>query len=142
MYWLTGLKLHKFLTESAPSKKLHEPLYTQKLTIYNETDFVCNEKILSCLSDILYDIYYTTGTAKELWDLLNKKYHAKGVGFEIYVVDRFILEFKINDKKSILKQSNELQGTCHEMSQKDIPLTDKLLIAVYISLVEGVWIKP
>ena len=52
----------------------------KELTTWTEIDFICKNLILNGITDELYDYYSTMATAKEVWDLRQKKYDTEEAG--------------------------------------------------------------
>jgi len=85
-YWLTTLWLISVIDDSihAPSPKpspaQSSPTETPPSTLSSiyfkpeEIHYHCLHRILSALSDILYDIYYEYKSAKELWRAHEEEY--------------------------------------------------------------------
>nr|GEW55013.1 anthocyanidin 3-O-glucosyltransferase 2-like [Tanacetum cinerariifolium] len=66
---------------------------------------LCHNYILKCLVDSLYNVYYKTTTAKELWKSLECKYKTEDASTKKFVVARF-LDYKMNDSKNMINQKN------------------------------------
>ncbi|RXH91753.1 hypothetical protein DVH24_020776, partial [Malus domestica] len=64
-------------------------------------EYYCHNRILSALSDHLYDVYHaTTSTAKELWETLEAEYGIVDVGMDRFTVSNFN-DYKMVNNKSV-----------------------------------------
>ncbi|TYK09542.1 uncharacterized protein E5676_scaffold757G00230 [Cucumis melo var. makuwa] len=75
MFFLTLKKVATTCTTEKSKVSEKDPTEEQlkNLDIWIETDFICKNLILNGLTDELYDYYSTMTTAKEVWDVLQKK---------------------------------------------------------------------
>src|SRR4051812_5005287 len=65
--------------------------------------FEDTRSVLNCFSDSLYDVYSGKKSAKELWELLDRKYKSDDAGAKKFVVGRF-LDYKMVDSKTMIFQ--------------------------------------
>ncbi|KAG2725736.1 hypothetical protein I3760_01G080500, partial [Carya illinoinensis] len=72
--FLTMLGLYFVIENDPPSNDLHEPARTIELQIYAEKDDLCRCRILNHLSDTLFDVYLHIKSAKDIWNVIDKKY--------------------------------------------------------------------
>ena len=72
------------------------------LEAWNHFDFLCQNYIFNGLEDILYNVYFTFQTTKELWESLEKKYKIKDAGTNKFIVRQF-LDYKIVDSILVVK---------------------------------------
>ncbi|GKF35339.1 hypothetical protein Tco_0108539, partial [Tanacetum coccineum] len=91
-FYLTTLNLAWFLNEIAPQvKPLKEgqpsnAQAVQAVEAWKHSDFLCHNYVLNGLVDSLYNVYYKTMTAKELWESLECKYNTEDVGTKKFMV--------------------------------------------------------
>jgi len=74
----------------------------------DEIDYHCLHRILSGLSDSLYDIYYEYKSVKELWKTLEEEYDPDDAGIERFSSSSFN-KFMMSDNKPINDQLYEFQ---------------------------------
>ena len=86
------------IPESNPSKE-----HVTTHTAWTETNFICNNLILNGLTDELYDYYSTMSIAKEVWDVLQKKYDTEEARSKKYVVSQY-LHYQMIDDRSVEAQ--------------------------------------
>ncbi|XP_075521355.1 uncharacterized protein LOC142554577 [Primulina tabacum] len=96
-----------------------------------KVDFLCKNYILNGLDNALYNVYCQVKTAKELWDMLDKKYRAEDAGLKKFIVGRF-LDFKMVDSKSAMSQVQELQLLLHEIHGEGMTLRESFQVAAMI----------
>lgn len=83
-YWLTVLGLMSVIEEPGQDKPSSSWLTPE------EIEYHCYNRILSALSDHLYDVYHsTTSTAKELWDALEAEYGIIDAGVDRFTISNF-----------------------------------------------------
>lgn len=88
-YWLTVLGLVSALEETQSNKDSSSKESSSKLTP-ELIEYHCHNRILSALSDHLYDVYHaTTSTAKELWETLEVEYGIVDAGMDRFTVSNF-----------------------------------------------------
>ncbi|GKC04708.1 hypothetical protein Tco_0996318, partial [Tanacetum coccineum] len=90
----TTLSLARFLNEAAP--QVEPPT-----------------EVLNGLVDSLYNVYYKTTIAKELWESLERKYKTEDAGTKKFVVARF-LDYKMDDSKTMIIHVQDLQVLLHD----------------------------
>ncbi|GKA51426.1 hypothetical protein Tco_0744622 [Tanacetum coccineum] len=74
---------------------------------WKHSDFVCFNYVLNGLMDSLYNVYYKTNTAKELWESLEHMYKTEDVGIKKFMVARF-LDYKMVDSKNVISHVQDL----------------------------------
>ncbi|CAA0823576.1 zinc knuckle (CCHC-type) family protein, partial [Striga hermonthica] len=79
--------------------------------------------VLNGLSNELYNVYSSVGSAKELWDALEKKYKTEDAGAKKFVVGKF-LEFKMVDTKTVVSQVQEFQLILHDIHAEGMSLSE------------------
>ncbi|GKA10603.1 hypothetical protein Tco_0690036 [Tanacetum coccineum] len=70
---------------------------------WKHSDFLCHNYVLNGLVDSLYNVYYKITTAKELLELLERKYKTEDAGTKKFVVARF-LDYKMVNSKNVITQ--------------------------------------
>ncbi|GJV16573.1 RNA-directed DNA polymerase, eukaryota, reverse transcriptase zinc-binding domain protein [Tanacetum coccineum] len=91
-FYLTTLNLVRFLNETAPQVEPPEEgqasnaQVVQAVEAWRHSDFLCHNYVLNGLVDSLYNVYYKTMTAKELWESLERKYKTEDAGTKKFVV--------------------------------------------------------
>jgi len=118
-YWLTTLGLISAIDDSihAPSPKpspakspsAETPPFTSSSYIYlksEEIDYHYFYRILSALSDSLYNIYYEYKSAKELLTSLKEEYGFDDAGIKRFTSSSFN-KFMMSDSKPIDDQFHE-----------------------------------
>ena len=90
-FWLTTLRLWPIIDQSSTSSSSNTPDTP-------EQDYLCKGRILSALSDSLYDIYPSTKSAKELWDNLEAEYGLYNAGVERFNITSFLRYVMVDDK--------------------------------------------
>ena len=94
-YWLTVLGLVSALGENQYGEE------TSSWLTQEQKEYHCLNRILSALSDHLYDVYQsTTKTAKELWNTLEVEYGIDDVGIKRFAISNFNI-YKMVDNKYV-----------------------------------------
>ncbi|XP_075481108.1 uncharacterized protein LOC142521814 [Primulina tabacum] len=101
LFYLTTLSLSRFWKEDPPTVAENETDTNMRaaLDAWNQSDFLCKNYILNELDNALYNVYCQVKTAKEVWEMLDKKYRAEDAGLKKFIVGRF-LDYKMVDSKS------------------------------------------
>ena len=66
---------------------------------------VCRHTILTTLSNELFDVYYAYKEAKVIWESMLKKYIAKNVGKQKFVIGNYF-KWEMVDHKDIMSTTN------------------------------------
>ncbi|GJQ91822.1 retrovirus-related pol polyprotein from transposon TNT 1-94 [Tanacetum coccineum] len=61
----------------------------QAVEAWKHSDFLCHNYVLNGLVDSLYNVYYKTMTAKELWESLECKYNTEDVGTKKFMKNTY-----------------------------------------------------
>ncbi|XP_022152118.1 uncharacterized protein LOC111019908 [Momordica charantia] len=86
IFFLTILNLAHILKEVCPTTPLEAITPETEATkqAWLHSDFLCRNYILSCLDDILYNVYCNAfDTSRQLWEALDKKYKLEDAGLVI-----------------------------------------------------------
>ena len=94
--------------------------------------------VLNGLENTLYNVYSPLKTAKELWDILDKKYKTEYAGLKKFIVGKF-LGFKMVDSKTVLSQVQELQVVVHDIYAEGITLSETFQVAAFIEKLPPSW---
>ncbi|XP_019167564.1 PREDICTED: uncharacterized protein LOC109163265 [Ipomoea nil] len=70
-------------------------------------------------------IYAKYKSAKDIWDMLKKKYGADDVGRRKYMVGR-LLNFKLADSKPVIEQVHEYENLVSDKEAEGIPVSNML----------------
>ena len=103
-----------------------------------EIDYHCLHKILSALSDSLYDIYYEYKSTKELWMALEEEY-----GLDDSEIERFTSSFNkfiMTDSKPINDQLHEFQDYIRHLQSKGNQLSDDYKVSYLIDKLPSSWL--
>ncbi|KZV28460.1 hypothetical protein F511_03263 [Dorcoceras hygrometricum] len=140
LFYLTTLSLSRFLTEEPPVVTEGDT-DTQKRTAvdaWNHSDFLCRNYILNSLDDVLYGVYCSVKTAKELWNSLEKKYKTEDAGVKKFVVGKF-LDYKMVDAKSVMSQVQEIQIIIHDLLAEGMKINESFQVAAIIEKLPQMW---
>ncbi|KAA0035179.1 uncharacterized protein E6C27_scaffold57G002810 [Cucumis melo var. makuwa] len=76
--------------------------------------------------------------AKEVWDVLQKKYETKEAGSKTYAVSRYV-RYQMIDDRFMEAQSHEIQKIAHEIINEGMRLDDQFQVAVIIDKLPPLW---
>ncbi|XP_068338880.1 uncharacterized protein [Pyrus communis] len=141
LFYLTTLNLANVLRETVPTADGENIFSAETLTAidaWNHNDFLCRNYILNALDDSLYDVYVVCKTAKELWELLEKKYKTEDAGSKKFVVGKF-LDYKMVDSKSIVSQIKDLQKIIHDIHVEGMVINESFQVASFIEKLPPSW---
>ncbi|KAL3742417.1 hypothetical protein ACJRO7_017830 [Eucalyptus globulus] len=108
-FYLTMLNLAKYLSEVCPiiSPNEQDVMTLGALEAWKHGDFLCQNYILNCLVNSLYNVYCNIEFAKQLWESLEKKYKTEDADTKKFVVAKF-LDYKMMDSKSVMSQGSRI----------------------------------
>ncbi|GKC45587.1 pol polyprotein [Tanacetum coccineum] len=86
----------------------------QAVEAWKHSDFLCHNYVLNGLVDSLYNVYYKTMTAKDLWESLERKYKTEDAGTKKFVVARF-LDYKMVDSKNVITQHKRKETSVEDL---------------------------
>ncbi|KZV32544.1 hypothetical protein F511_15692 [Dorcoceras hygrometricum] len=124
LFYLTTFSLSRFLTEEPPVVTVGDS-DTQRRTVvhaWNHNDFLCRKYILNSLDDVLYNVYCSVKTAKELWNSLGN-----------------FLNYKMVDTKSVMNQVQEIQIIIHNLLAEGMEINEPLQVATIIEKLPPMW---
>ncbi|CAM8926303.1 unnamed protein product [Rhodiola kirilowii] len=139
-FYLTQIGFARYLTEVTPRVAENET-DNQVLMAYNawkDAEYLCRNYVLNGLNDVLYKVYCTKTSAKELWESLDRKYRNENAGSRKYTVGRF-LEFQMVDSKTVNSQVQDLQLIMHEMDSEGIKVNEPFQVASVIEKLPSGW---
>ena len=140
LFYLTTMNLANIVKENVP-KPDKEPLSKESLmTIeaWTQSDFLCRNYILNRLENNLYDIYSSYKTAKQVWEMLEKKYKTEDAGAKKFVIGKF-LKYNMVDSKAVVKQVEELQVIIHELHSEGCSINDQFQVGSIIEKLPPSW---
>ncbi|CAM8934624.1 unnamed protein product [Rhodiola kirilowii] len=139
-FYLTQIGFARYLTEVTPRVAENET-DNQVLMAYNawkDAEYLCRNYVLNGLNDVLYKVYCTKTSAKELWESLDRKYRTENAGSRKYIVGRF-LEFQMVDSKTVNSQVQDLQLIMHEMDSEIMKVNEPFQVASVIEKLPSGW---
>ncbi|CAM8877471.1 unnamed protein product [Rhodiola kirilowii] len=137
---LTQLGFARYLTENTPMVAENETDH-QVLMAYNawkDAEYLCRNYVLNSLNDVLYKVYCTKTSAKELWESLDRKYRTENAGSKKYIMGHF-LEFQMVDSKTVTSQVQDLQLIMHEMNSEGMKVNEPFQVAAIIEKLPSGW---
>jgi len=149
-YWLITLGLISAIDDliTVPSPKPSpvklssaEAPSTPSFFIYlkpEEIDYHCLHRILSVLSDSLYDIYYEYKNVKELLTTFEEEYGLDDAGIEKYTSSSFN-KFMMSDNKPINDQLHEFQNFIRHLQSKKNQFSDDYKVSYLIDKLPSFW---
>ncbi|CAM8944214.1 unnamed protein product [Rhodiola kirilowii] len=139
-FYLTQLGFARYLTENTPMVAENETDH-QVLMAYNvwkDAEYLCRNYVLNSLNDVLYKVYCTKTSTKELWESLDQKYRTENAGSKKYIVGCF-LEFQMVDSKTVTSQVQDLQLIMHEMNSEGMKVNEPFQVAAVIEKLPSGW---
>ncbi|CAM8940269.1 unnamed protein product [Rhodiola kirilowii] len=72
-FYLTQLGFARYLTENAPRVTENESDHPVLMSYnaWRDSEYLCWNYVLNILNDVLYKVYCTKSSAKELWESLD-----------------------------------------------------------------------
>ncbi|KZV17034.1 hypothetical protein F511_34284 [Dorcoceras hygrometricum] len=140
LFYLTTLSLSRFLTKEPPVVTEGDTDTQRRTAVdaWNHSDFLCRNYILNSLDDVLYGVYCSVKTAKELWNSLEKKYKTEDAGVKKFVVGKF-LDYKMVDAKSVMSQVQEIQIIIHDLLAEGMEINEPFQVATIIEKLSQMW---
>ncbi|XP_062020916.1 uncharacterized protein LOC133737363 [Rosa rugosa] len=151
-YWLTILGLVSTLedtTSETPSKKTTLTISTPtsetqssksttpKMT-KDEIEYHCHNRILSTLSNDLYDVYRDTTSAKSLWEELEAEYGLDDAGIDRFTVSTFN-SYKMVEEKTVSVQIHEFKDLLRKVESKGTKFTEEFKVSCLIDKLPPSW---
>ncbi|KZV58547.1 hypothetical protein F511_12374 [Dorcoceras hygrometricum] len=140
LFYLTTVSLSWFLTEEPPvvTEGDTDTQRTTAVDAWNHNDFLCRNYILNSLDDVLYGVYCSVKTAKELWNSLEKKYKTEDAGVKKFIVGKF-LDYKMVDAKTVMSQVQEIQIIIHDLIAEGMEINEPFQVAAIIEKLPQMW---
>ena len=140
LFYLTTMNLANIIREDVPKATTDPPTREMLLTIeaWKQSDFLCRNYILNRLENNLYDIYSSYKTAKEVWEMLEKKYKTEDAGAKKFVIGKF-LKYNMADTKTVIKQVEEIQVLIHELHAEGCAISEQFQVGSIIEKLPPSW---
>ena len=140
LFYLTTMNLANIVKEEVPKADNDPPSKESLMTIeaWKQSDFLCRNYILNRLENNLYDIYTSYKTAKEVWEMLEKKYKTEDAGTKKFVIGKF-LKYNMVDSKAVVKQVEELQVIIHELHAEGCEINEQFQVGSIIEKLPLSW---
>ncbi|GMP38848.1 hypothetical protein CsSME_00009953 [Camellia sinensis var. sinensis] len=104
-----------------------------------QIEFHCYNRILSVLSDHLYDVYQsTTSTTKELWKTLEAEYGTVDAGIDRFIVSNFN-GYKMKDDILVGDQIHEFQELLRKVEKKGTTFNEEFKVSCLIDKLPQSW---
>ncbi|XP_019161379.1 PREDICTED: uncharacterized protein LOC109158015 [Ipomoea nil] len=114
---------------STPASVTPEPVTTDKSqdirAKFERDNKTVRGLLLHHMSDNLLDIYAKYKSAKEIWDMLKRKYGADDAGRRKYTVGRW-LNYRMVDTKPVIEQVHEYENLVSDLEAELIPVSEVL----------------
>ncbi|XP_071719289.1 uncharacterized protein [Rutidosis leptorrhynchoides] len=138
-FLLTTLKLVYVLSTPRPTESDDETMEHARLrSKWDNDDLMCRGHILNGMSDVLFDVYNSVESAKELWDKLEAKYTAKDASSKKFLVSNFN-NYKIVDTRPIMKQFHEIVRILGQFTQHNISMDETFSVSSIIDKLPSSW---
>ena len=140
LFYLTTMNLANITREEVPKATTDPPTREMLLTIeaWMQSDFLYRNYILNRLENNLYDIYSSYKTAKEVWEMLEKKYKTEDAGAKKFVIGKF-LKYNMADTKTVIKQVEEIQVLIHELHAEGCAISKQFQVGSIIEKLPPSW---
>ena len=140
LFYLTTMNLANITREDVPKATTDPPTREMLLTIeaWMQSDFLCRNYILNRQGNNLYDIYSSYKTAKEVWEMLEKKYKTEDAGAKKFVIGKF-LKYNMDDTKTVIKQVEEIQVLIHELHAEGCAISEQFQVGSIIEKLPPSW---
>ncbi|KAD6118765.1 hypothetical protein E3N88_10036 [Mikania micrantha] len=139
LFYLTTLKLVRFLIESPPAITDGDVQSVTALEAWKHSEYLCRNYVLNGLVDALYNVHCKITTTKELWESLDRKYRTKDAGTKKFVVARF-LDYIMVDTNTVLNQVQELQIILSDIHSEGMTLSETFQVAAMIEKLPPSWV--
>ena len=130
---MTVLGLISAIEEPQPSQEFSS-WYTPE-----QIEYHCHNRILSALSDHLYDVYHnTTTTAKELWNTLEAEYGIVDAGIKRFMISNFN-SYKMVENKPVGDQIHEYQEFLRKIEKGGTTFSEDFKVSSLIDKLPPSW---
>ena len=139
LFNLTTLNLSRYLIEETPMLTAEsDTQMVFAVDAWKHSDYICRNYVLNGLTGLLYDVYSSKVTSKDLQESLDRKYKTEDVGAKKWIVGRF-LDDKMVDSKTIDSQVQELQMIIHEIHAERMGLMKSFQVATVMEKMPPGW---
>ncbi|XP_071718078.1 uncharacterized protein [Rutidosis leptorrhynchoides] len=138
-FLLTTLKLVYVLSTPRPAESDDETMEHARLrSKWDNDDLMCRGHILNGMSDVLFDVYNSVESAKELWDKLEAKYMAEDASSKKFLVSNFN-NYKIVDTRPIMEQFHEILRILGQFTKHNISVDETFTVSSIIDKLPSSW---
>ena len=129
MFLLTALKIAYVLDPNL--SKLPEPIDNDSDQLKaerkkrEEDEVVCRGHILNTLSNLLYDLFISMKSPKEIWEALEFKYKTEKQGADKFLIMKYF-DFAMVDNISVMDQVHELQVLVNKLRDLKVVVAENL----------------
>ena len=107
-FYLTTLNVVYVLSTPKPQERDEETAEEVRQRLkWEKDDYICLGHILNGMSDALFDVYQSVGSASELWTQLETKYINEDASSKKFLVSNF-MNYKMSDSRPIMEKYNEM----------------------------------
>ncbi|KAK3015864.1 hypothetical protein RJ639_006552 [Escallonia herrerae] len=103
-----------------------------------QIEFHCHNRIISALSDRLYDVYHAIKSAKELWNLLQGEYGIDDAGIKRFNASTFN-KFIMVEGKAISDQIHEFQDHLRAVEENGSKFSEDYKVSCLIDKLPPSW---
>ncbi|KAL0317559.1 UNVERIFIED_CONTAM: hypothetical protein Sangu_2170200 [Sesamum angustifolium] len=128
-YWLTILGFISAIDDNIELNSWHTR---------EEVDYHCHNRILSALSERLYDVFCTYANAKELWNALVTEYEIDDSGIQRFNASTF-MKYTMVDGKSINEQIHEFQDLLRPLEESGSKFIENYKVSCLIDKLPPSW---
>ncbi|KAI5350367.1 hypothetical protein L3X38_003258 [Prunus dulcis] len=140
-YWLTVLGLVSALEDqTTPDKTTETTSKTKEKMTKEELEYHCHNRILSALSDDLYDVYQDTKNAKTLWDELEAEYGIEDAGIDRFTISNFN-NYMMVENKTVSEQIHEYQDFLRKIELKGTKFSEEFKVSCLIDKLPPSWLN-
>ncbi|XP_077228430.1 uncharacterized protein LOC143861396 [Tasmannia lanceolata] len=137
-FFLTTKKVAHVLEDPRPWRSELEPVRSTLKKNWKDSDFLCQNFILNCLSNELYDFYSNCKDSITLWEALQKKYDTEEAGSKKYAVRKYFRCYMV-DEKTVIFQTHELQNLVHDILAEGMTISEQFQVAAVIDKLPPSW---
>ncbi|XP_077237161.1 uncharacterized protein LOC143878811 [Tasmannia lanceolata] len=137
-FYLSTKKVAHVLEDPKPWRSELEPVRSTLKKNWTDSDFLCQNFILNCLSDELYDFYSDCKDSMTLWEALQKKYDTEEAGSKKYAVSKYFRYYMV-DEKTVISQTHELQKLVHDILAEGMTISEQFQVAAVIDKLPPSW---
>ncbi|KAI5353977.1 hypothetical protein L3X38_006871 [Prunus dulcis] len=140
-YWLTVLGLVSALEDqTTPDKTTETTSKTKEKMTKEELEYHCHNRILSALSDDLYDVYQDTKNSKTLWNELEAEYGIEDAGIDRFTISNFN-NYMMVENKTVSEQIHEYQDFLRKIELKGTKFNEEFKVSCLIDKLPPSWLN-